>query len=220
MTILRAVSADDITALHAPKPIVASAKRLNAAIEARNEAQAAWVAAKDEFTLAQETMADNVALARINGRAEPTTSLDELQKALDQAAVERDVTAKLAAEMEREHADVVAEHQAEWTEALAAEIEKEHQELLQHAIDIEAACDRFDALRNARAVASETMPRRLVRLKRARFGGEPRSAAKSIRDWAAPKPQKERRGPVGRNVVGYGPNVMVMGKGELGREQL
>ena len=220
-TLLRAVTADDITALHAPKPVAASVKRLTSAIEARNEAQAAWVAAKDAFVLAQETLADNIALSRITGRAEPTRSLDALQKELDQAAVERDVTAKLAAEMEREHADVVHEHAAEWADALTAEIEKEQAALVGMATELDATADRLDALRNARTVASETTARKLQRLKRARFSGDVRSAAKSIREWATPPSPKERRGPIGRNVVGYGqPGVMVMGKGELGREQL
>jgi hypothetical protein len=218
-TLNRAVTADDITALHAPNPIVESAERLASAIEVRNEAQAAWVEAKDAFTLAQETQADNLAQSRIRNRPEPTTSLDKLQKALDQAAVERDVTSKVAAELEREHADVIAEHAEEWANALAAEIENEQAMLVEYATKIEAACDRLDAARNARVVASETTPRKLQRLKRARFSGDPRSAAKSIREWATPAPPKARRGPIGRNVVGYGGSVMVLGKGELGREE-
>jgi hypothetical protein len=215
----RAVTADDITALHAPKPITESAERLASAIEVRNEAQAAWVDAKDAFTLAQETQADNLAQSRIRNRPEPKTSLDKLQKALDQAAVERDVTSKVAAELEREHADVIAEHADEWADALAAEIENEQAMLVEYAAKIEAACDRLDAARNARVVASETAPRNLQRLKRARFSGEPRSAAKSIRDWATPAPPKQRTGPVGRNFIGHGENVMVIGRGELGREE-
>jgi hypothetical protein len=215
----RAVGRADVTAQNAPGPVVESAKRLVAAIETRGQANSDWIAAKDAYTSAKESRIDDIARGRIRGKETQLASFDELEKRMDEAALERDVTAKVAAEMERDHADVVAEHVDEWRETLDAEAEKLTAEVAVHVDAIEAACDRLDVLRNTRHVATETQPRKLQRLKNARHTGQPRDGVRLLRKWLAP-PAPKQTPVVSRN---FGPlsgaNVIQLGQGELGREE-
>jgi hypothetical protein len=215
----RGVAAADLTTENAPKPVVASGKRLAAAIEARGQANSDWIAAKDAYTSAKESRIDDLARGRIRGQGKALVSVDELEKTMNDAALERDVTAKVAAELEREHADVVAEHADEWRETLDAETEKLMAEVAGHADAIEAACDRLDVLRNTRAVATETQPRKLYRLKNGRHTGQPRDGLRLLRKWL--EPAAVNRPPVVARNFGplRGANVMTLGEGELGREE-
>jgi hypothetical protein len=92
----------------------------------------------------------------------------------------------MAAEVEHEHAFVVAENAELWRESLDAEIERPTTQVAAHADGIEAALDRIDSLRTAREVAIETRLRRLHRLKRRRFTGQPREAPRPLRSGRLP----------------------------------
>jgi hypothetical protein len=215
----RGVAAADITTENAPKAVVASGRLFASAIEARGQANSDWISAKDAYTSAKESRIDDLARGRIRGQQNALVSVDELEKRMSDAALERDVTAKVAAEMERDHADVVAEHADEWRETLDAEIEKLTAEVVGHVDAIEAACDRLDVLRNTRHVAMETQPRKLYRLKNGRHTGQPREGVRALRKWL--EPAVVHRSPVVARNFGplRGENVMVLGQGELGREE-
>jgi hypothetical protein len=197
--LLRPVVAADVTAEHAPKAVAASAKRLVAAIDARIKADADWLAAKDLLTKTQGSQADAIAEARIRDRPDPEAlSIEELQRDVDAKAVERDASAKLAARIEREHADVVAEHADEWRSSLDTELEKLAAEVAGHAAALETAFERIDLLRNAREVTTaETRRNQLYRFRARRHTSEPRETVKRLRKWLTP-PAPPRK-PVAQN---------------------
>jgi hypothetical protein len=192
---LRAVLAADVTVENAPKEIVESANRLLAAIEARAGAQSEWIAAKDRLKFMQESQADAIAESRIRNRpAPPTVPIEELQCDLVAKAIERDVTAKLAAELEREHATVVAEHAAAWIDRLDNELDRLTNEVAERINAIELALDRIDTLRATREVARDTRTRKFHRLKRRRYTSAAREGLKPIRKWLMPpEPPRQTR---------------------------
>lgn len=202
----RAVVPSDVTADLAPKPVEASAKRLLAAIKEREQADAEWLAAKDKLNHTQATQADAIAQARIRNRPEPSVvSIEQLQRELEAKMIERDVTHQLVAKVEREHAEVVAANADEWCSTIDAEVERLRADVATKAAAIEDALNRLDQIVAVRAVAAETTPRTLYRLKRPRFTGKPREGLKLIAAWLTP-PEPPRM-PV--RALNFGPQELM-----------
>lgn len=146
----------------------------------------------------ERTLEDRIVEARLRKAKAPVDNREKLKEAVDAAARERDITAKVAAARAAELAHVVANHSSGWVAALDAEIQARAAAIGAAVEAIQAALEESDHLRALRTVALETLPGDLRRFKKARYTTEARDGVRSILRWLNP-PEKIPNPVVARN---------------------
>jgi hypothetical protein len=213
-----AVKPNEVTTELAPPGVVEATELLMKSVNARLEAESAWVAAKDALDVEVETIAERIAVATVTGAKMPVDQTDKLESALKKSAVQRDAAGKVSKQYEELLAAEIVKHRKQWVTALNEEIDRVRALVEQACTTIEEGLASVDRLKCTRQVATQTDLNVLSRLRGGSWSSNARSGLREIRKWLNP-PERipSAMDGRGRNIIGYG--AMQLGQGDLGREE-